>query len=202
MGRAPRTKDTLPDFHEWRRVTQHPLIFRGLTGSQRTPGNWGVTAYDQINWNFILKVLKRMGFGGKWVGWIKWCMSTATFFVLINGSPTGFFGSSRGLRKGYPLLPYMFVLGMEAISLMIDKATEGGYISGYIFKGINDIVKQITHLLLVDDTLVFCKDSENQMTHLCWILAWFEALSGLKINLEKSSLMLAGRVEDVERIAS
>ena len=43
LGRAPRTKETLPDFHEWRRVTRHPLVFRGLTGSQRTPGNWGVT---------------------------------------------------------------------------------------------------------------------------------------------------------------
>ena len=43
LGRAPRTKETLPDFHEWHRVTRHPLIFRGLTGSQRTPGNWGVT---------------------------------------------------------------------------------------------------------------------------------------------------------------
>ena len=43
LGRAPRTKETLPDFLEWRRVTQHPLVFRGLTGSQRTPRNWGVT---------------------------------------------------------------------------------------------------------------------------------------------------------------
>ena len=44
MGRAPRTKETLPDFLKWRRVTRHPLGFRGLTGSQRTPGFWGATA--------------------------------------------------------------------------------------------------------------------------------------------------------------
>ena len=43
LGRAPRTKETLPDFLKWRRVTQHPLLFRGLTGSQRTPGFWGIT---------------------------------------------------------------------------------------------------------------------------------------------------------------
>ena len=43
LGRAPRTKETLPDFLKWRRVTRHPLVFRGLTGSQRTPGFWGVT---------------------------------------------------------------------------------------------------------------------------------------------------------------
>ena len=43
MGRAPRTKETLPDFLKWRRVTRPPLVFRGLTGSQRTPGFWGIT---------------------------------------------------------------------------------------------------------------------------------------------------------------
>ena len=43
LGRAPRTKETLSDFHEWCRVTRHPRIFRGLMGCQRTPENWGVT---------------------------------------------------------------------------------------------------------------------------------------------------------------
>ena len=38
FGRAPRTKETLPDFLKWRRVTRHPLVFHGLMGSQRTPG--------------------------------------------------------------------------------------------------------------------------------------------------------------------
>ena len=38
LGRAPHTKETLPDFLKWLRVTRHPLVFRGLTGSQRTPG--------------------------------------------------------------------------------------------------------------------------------------------------------------------
>ena len=44
LGRAPRTKETLLDFLKWRRVTRLPLVFRGLTGSQWTPGFWGVTA--------------------------------------------------------------------------------------------------------------------------------------------------------------
>ena len=43
FGRAPRTKETLPNFLKWRRVTRPPLVFHGLTGSQRTPGFWSVT---------------------------------------------------------------------------------------------------------------------------------------------------------------
>ena len=38
LGRAPHTKETLPDFLKWHRVTRHSLLFRGLTGSQRTLG--------------------------------------------------------------------------------------------------------------------------------------------------------------------
>ena len=37
LGRAPCTKETLPDFREWCRVTRHPRVFRGLTGCQLTP---------------------------------------------------------------------------------------------------------------------------------------------------------------------
>ena len=38
LGRASRTKETLPDFLKWRRVTRLPLVFRELMGSQRSPG--------------------------------------------------------------------------------------------------------------------------------------------------------------------
>ena len=47
LGRAPRTKETLPDFREKCRVARHSRVFRGLTGSQRTPRIWGVTAWYQ-----------------------------------------------------------------------------------------------------------------------------------------------------------
>ena len=47
LGRAPRTKEILPDFLKWRRVTRHPLVFRKLTGSQRTPGI-GASQFDRL----------------------------------------------------------------------------------------------------------------------------------------------------------
>ena len=39
LGKAPHTKETLPDFLKWHRVTRHPLVFSGLTGSQPTSGS-------------------------------------------------------------------------------------------------------------------------------------------------------------------
>ena len=47
LGRAPRTKESLPDFRERCWVARHSLVFRWLTGSQRTLGIWGVTAWYQ-----------------------------------------------------------------------------------------------------------------------------------------------------------
>ena len=104
-----------------------------------------------------------MGFGRKWVNWMKWCITTTSFSMLINGSPEGFFKSSRGLRQGDPLSPYLFILGMKVFSIMVNKVAQEGFLAGYkiVYKEGEEV--QITHILFVDDTLVFCKDFKDQM---------------------------------------
>ena len=53
-------------------------------------------ACDQIDWNFLTTVLIKMGFKEKWLGWIKWCISTASFSIMLNGSLEGFLGVREG----------------------------------------------------------------------------------------------------------
>ena len=77
-----------------------------------------------------MAVLKKMGFGENWMKWIEWCISTVKFSVLINGSPFVFFQSSRGLRQGDPLSPYLFVVAMEVFSCLLRRAISGGFLSG------------------------------------------------------------------------
>ncbi|RVW14188.1 hypothetical protein CK203_102223 [Vitis vinifera] len=42
---------------------------------------------------------------------------------------------------------------------------------------------------------------KEQLSALSWILAWFDASSGLKINLDKSVLIPVGEVEEIEEMA-
>ena len=84
-------------------------------------------AYDHVNWNFLLLVLQKMGFGEKWIGWIKWCMSTAKFSILVNGIPIGIFQSTRGLRQGGPLSPYLFVIVIEIFSCFLKRVVSGSF---------------------------------------------------------------------------
>ncbi|KAJ9671525.1 hypothetical protein PVL29_025297 [Vitis rotundifolia] len=158
-------------------------------------------AFDSINWNFLMKVMTKMGFGSRWLAWIWWCISSATFSILVNGSPAGFFPSSRGLRQGDPISPYLFILGMEVLSALINKAVEGGFISGCRLRGSEGIEMNVSHPLFADDTIIFCEARKEYMTYLGWILAWFEAASGLKINLAKSELIPVGEVADLEDMA-
>ena len=79
----------------------------------------------------------------------------------------GFFQGSRGLRQGDPLSPYLFIIVMEAFSCLMKRAVAGGFLTPCIVQGRMGEGVQITHLLFVDDTLVFCEAREDQLTNLC-----------------------------------
>ncbi|RVX21198.1 LINE-1 reverse transcriptase-like [Vitis vinifera] len=158
-------------------------------------------AYDSINWNFLMKVMDKMGFGDRWMKWIWWCISTARFSILVNGVPAGYFPNSRGLRQGDPLSPYLFVLGMEVLSALLRRAVDGGFISGCRLRGRGGMEMNVSHLLFADDTIIFCEARQDHLTYLSWILVWFEAAFGLKINLAKSEVIPVGEVEDIDELA-
>ena len=142
-----------------------------------------------------------MGFGPKWLGWIWSCISTTKFLVLVNGVPAGFFPSSKLLRQGDPLSPYLFVMRMEVLSALIRRVVEGGFIFGCSIRRGRRQAVNISHLLFADDTIVFCEAKKEHITHLSWILFWFEAVLGLRINLAKSEILSVGEVEEVDEMA-
>ena len=159
-------------------------------------------AYDSISCKFLYQIMGMMGFSSQWMSWIKWCISTTSFSVLINGSSTGFFQSSRGLRQGDPLSPYLFVIGMEVLSFLINHVVKGNYLSSNRIAGRRGEELVIYHLLYADDTLLFCESDKDQLKFLSWTLMWFEAMSGLRINLNNSEIIPIGPVGNMEDLAS
>ncbi|KAL6319524.1 hypothetical protein AAG906_014200 [Vitis piasezkii] len=139
-------------------------------------------SFWQFCWDFVkykvMGFLKEFPEQSRFIGWISWCISTATFSILTNGTPTRFFNSSRGPRQGDPLSPYLFVIDIEALSRLIFRAVRGErYLSGCRINGISGNGVLVSHLLFADDTLVFCEASQYQMTYLSCLLMWFEVIS-------------------------
>ncbi|KAJ9675215.1 hypothetical protein PVL29_024243 [Vitis rotundifolia] len=159
-------------------------------------------AFDHVNWDFLMEVMSKMGFGHRWISWMKWCCSTATFSILINGSPSGFFHSSRGLRQGDPLSPYLFLFAMEALSQLLSSARNGGFISSFKVGGRGREGLTVSHPLFADDTLIFCDANADQLQYLSWTFMWFEAISGLKVNLSKTEAIPVGEGIPMETLAS
>ena len=129
-------------------------------------------------------------------------MSTASFSILINGASASFFQSTRGLRQRDPLSPYLFVLGIDILSRLINKIVEGNFLFDCKIGGVGEKELELSHLLYADDTLLFCKDNPDHLAFFGWILMWFEALSEMEINLGKSEIFPVGGRENVEALTT
>ncbi|GKV07285.1 hypothetical protein SLEP1_g19080 [Rubroshorea leprosula] len=134
-------------------------------------------AYDSVNWDFLDEMMRRLGFGEKWRLWIKECLQTASVSVLVNGSPTEEFKMEKGLRQA---------------------------VNKELFQGIpvgsGDL--NISHLQFADDTVIMGKAEPGNIKAVKGILRWFELISGLKINFNKSVLYSCCVSEEWRRMAA
>ena len=111
--------------------------------------------YDHVHWGFLLNSSRQMVFGERWVTWIKFCISTVRFSILVNGEPVSSFSSGRGIRQGDPLSPFLFILVIEGFDSLIRIATQNRWIRGFQTSENNGDIQEIFHLLYADDTVIF-----------------------------------------------
>ena len=72
--------------------------------------------YDKLEWSFIRRMLIRINLPTNLMELIMSCVSSISTSILFNGSPLDPILPSRGIRKGDPLSPYIFILCVDYLS--------------------------------------------------------------------------------------
>ncbi|XP_026416718.1 uncharacterized protein LOC113312180 [Papaver somniferum] len=116
----------------------------------------------------------------------------------MNGSSTEKFKPEKGLRQGDSLSPYLFLMVVEILSKLMNDAVERGQLSGF---KVADTGTVISHLQFADDTLIFLNANSDKVTRLFIILSILEALTGMRLNLEKSTMISVGADDVIEVLA-
>lgn len=104
--------------------------------------------------------------------WMKVCVGKVYFLIMVNGSPVVYFKSLRCLRHWEPLSLILFIMVMEDMSRMINRA-ESGFLTSFELE-IGNL--RISHLQFADDIIIFCNASVRQLGFL-WCIG-FELETG------------------------
>lgn len=140
-------------------------------------------AYDRMNWDYLRAILGAYGFENMWIEWIFSMISTPNFSILVNGTPTGTFNATRGIRQGDPISPFLFILAVEGLGRKIKKELRDKKIKGIKLWGNN---LPITHQQFVHDVMLFGEASLKQVRNFKRVLEVFMKALGMEINKEKS----------------
>ena len=147
--------------------------------------------YDQLNWSFIFDTLQLTGIPIQLSKLIIECVTTSKMSILWNEEAIEEFSPGRGIRKGDPLSPYIFVLCIERLSHGISQAVREGS-----WKPIR-LAKRgtpLTHLFFADNLLLFAEASINQAYIIDAVLENYCRSSEAKFNKSKTKVFFSKNV--------
>lgn len=87
-------------------------------------------AYDRVSWSFLFEMLETRNFDPGWINWIRQLVVGGSIGIMVNGEDSSYFKNGKGLRQGDPLSPFLFSLVGDALSRMLNKATNKGLVKG------------------------------------------------------------------------
>ncbi|KAK3212741.1 hypothetical protein Dsin_017447 [Dipteronia sinensis] len=155
-------------------------------------------AFDTLDWKFLCQVLMAFGFSQTFMDWIVSIMGSSKLSILINGSPPGYFGCSRGVRPGDPLSPLFFGIAEDFLSRLLSRMVA----SDQLFPISYPIgFSAPTHLLYADDVLIFCRGTVKNLRRVVHAFRVYGSISGQLVNWSKSSIIFGSSVSPA-RISS
>lgn len=143
-----------------------------------------VKACDRVDWAFLLRVFECFDFSANFCRLVGECIQSPWFSVMMHGTYKGFFKSSHGLRQGDHSSPYLFILMEEVLTRLLRKNFDEGCIKSFYHPTGAPL---ISHLLYVDDLLVFVNGNKSSVKRLMDTLGTYEHWSGQVMSKEKSA---------------
>jgi hypothetical protein len=157
-------------------------------------------AYDRVNWDFLREVLVCKGFSAMLVHRLMQLVMGGQTAINVNGEIGTFFCNARGVRQGDPLSPILFDFMVDGLAAMLSRANSAGHIRGVVS---HLIPGGVTHLQYTDDTMILIEPTDLGIANLKTLLLCFENMSGLKINFDKSEVVVSGLEEGAkQRVAN
>ena len=144
-------------------------------------------AYDHVEWDFLESLMRKMGFCMRWINLMMECIKTVSYSILVNREPNGLIQPSRGIQRGDPLSPFLFLLCTEGLHGLIQKAARVGDSRGF---SLRKREPKLTHLFFADDNLLFCWAIPEECDKVLKTLSDYEASSGQKSNKDKNNSFL------------
>lgn len=141
-------------------------------------------AFDSVRWDYILDLLQRRGFPSRFRDWIAALLSTSTSRILLNGVAGHPIHHGRGLRQGDPLSPLLFVIAIDPLQQLLEKATSLGLLQK--IRGRGTVLRTS---LYADDAAIFVAPFKEDIQNLTGILRGFGVVTGLCTNIQKSSVV-------------
>ena len=153
-------------------------------------------AYNRVEWAFLEKIMRKLGFNEKWVTLMMLCVSIVSYSVMINGAPKGYICLTRGIRQGGPISPFLFLICTEGLHGLLTKSAVREDIHGFLINRRSPI---LTHLLFTDDSLLFCRSNVDECEKVLEVLHVYEQSSRQQINKAKTTVFFSKSTMEEER---
>ena len=111
------------------------------------------------------------GFSPKWISWVKSFISGGSVAINVNNDIGHFFQTEKGSRQGDTLLPLLFNIIADMLSILIQRAKEHGQVGGVVPHLIDG---GLSILQYADDTILFMENDLEQARNLKLLLCAFE----------------------------